>query len=138
MRIERINDMSEVLKCLPFEREIRNKGRDDTKESDMILLIQSLIDNPLLGFWMAYDDNNNILGYLILLANPSNIQKIKRLHLLRIYAKDKELKTELERIGAEWAEQFQLKTAAMTTRNHIKAFQRMGWKVVSVNLERRI
>ena len=136
MRIERIYDIAEILKCLPFEREIRKKGRDSSRESDMILFVKSQLESPLFGFWMAYDDNNNIIGYFS--AIISLIPGMERFHLLRIYAKQKELFKQFENIGKEWMKQYKIKIAQMTTKKHIKVFQKKyGYIPVSVNLERR-
>lgn len=136
MRIERTNDIAEIFKCLPFEREIRKKGRDSTRESDMILFVKSQLENPLFGFWMAYDDSNNIVGYIsaIITLMPG----MERLHLLRIYAKQKNLFQQFENILKDWAKQYKVKIAQMTTKKHIKVFQRKyGYVPVSINLERR-
>ena len=135
MRIERTNDMAEILKCLPFEREIRKKGRDSSRESDMILFVKSQLESPLFGFWIAYDDNNNIIGYIS--AIISLIPGMERLHLLRIYAKQKGLFQQFENILKDWTKQYKVKVAQMTTKKHIKAFKRYGYIPVSVNLERR-
>ena len=137
MRIERTNDMTEILKCLPFEREIRKRGRDSSRESDMLLFVQSQLSNPLFGFWIAYNDDK-IIGYTVAMINP--IKGMERLHLLRIYTKRKDLMKEFENILKEWAKQFKIKIAQMTVTNGkmIKAFQKKyGYKVVSVNMERR-
>jgi len=138
MRIKRITDINEILKCLPFEREIRKKGRDNSRESDLLLFIESQLDNHAFGFWIAYDDDNEVIGYAVAMLNF--VPGVERLHLLRIYAKTKELRQEFEKIGKEWCKPYKIKTMQMTGSNkkNIKAFQRMGWKVVSVNLERRI
>ena len=136
MKIERVNDIAEILKCLPFEREIRNKGRDNNRESNMILFIQSQLKNPYFGFWIAYDDKNNIVGYLVALINL--LPGAERLHLLRIYAKQKELFNQFEEILKQWAKQYKVKIAQMTVSKNIKAIQRRYKYVpVSVNMERR-
>ena len=138
MRIQRTNDISEILKCLPFEREIRNKGRDDQRESNMLLFVQSQLNNPLFGFFMAYDDENNIIGYMVTII--SLLPGAERLHILRIYAKQKELMKQFEEVLKEWAKLFKVKSACMTVTNAqmIKAMKRKyGYKVVSVNMERR-
>ena len=136
MRIERIYEISEILKCLPFEREIRKKGRDSSRESDMILFVKSQLENPMFGFWMAYDNNNNIIGYIS--AMISLMPGMERLHLLRIYAKQKGLFKQFEDILKEWAKQYKIKIAQMTAKKHIKFFQKKyGYNPVSVNLERR-
>ena len=137
MRIERITDIDEVLKCIPFEQEIRNKGRDNIRISKMLLFVKEQLMNPMFGFWMAYDDDENVAGYAI--AIISIVPSMERIHLLRIYAKDKELKKEFERILTDWAKEYKIKIAQMTATKHIRAFERRyKWKVVSVNMERRI
>jgi hypothetical protein len=137
MQIRRINDIQEVMKCLPFEREIRNKGRDDQRESKLLLFVQSQLQNPLFGFFMAYDDDGNVKGYIVTMA--SLIPGMERLHILRLYAKGGLMK-EFEEALREWTKQFKLKIAVMTLTDTrmVKAMQRhYGYKVVSVNMERR-
>lgn len=137
MQIRRTNDIQEVLKCLPFEREIRNKGRDDQRESKLLLFVQSQLHNPLFGFWIAYDDEGNVKGYAVTVA--SLIPGVERLHILRIYAKNGLMK-EFEKVLKEWAKPLKLKIASMTVTDArmIKAMQhRYGYKIVSVNMERR-
>jgi len=65
MRIERITDIDEVIKCIPFEQEIRNKGRDNTRISKMLLFVRDQLANPLFGFWIAYDNQDEVIGYSI-------------------------------------------------------------------------
>jgi len=137
MQIRRIDDIQEVMKCLPFEREIRNKGRDDQRESKMLLFVQSQLQNPLFGFFMAYDDKGNVKGYIVTII--SLIPGVERLHVLRIYAKNGLMK-EFEKVLEEWVKQFKIKIAVLTLTDTrmIKAMKRhYGYKVVSVNMERR-
>jgi len=137
MRIERITDIDEVIKCIPFEQEIRNKGRDNTRISKMLLFVRDQLTNPLFGFWIAYDNEDEVIGYSI--AVLSLIPSMERIHLLRIYAKQKELKEQFEEILTNWAKEYKIKVAQMTATKHIRAFERRyKWKVVSVNMERRI
>lgn len=137
MRIERINEIQEVLKCVPFEQEIRNKKRDNVKISKTILFLQSQLDNPYFGFWIGYDDNDNVLGYTV--AMITAIPGMERLHVLRMYAKQKDLKEKFEGILKKWAKENKIKIAQMTAIKNVKAFARKyKWRVVSVNLERRI
>ncbi len=136
IRIERITDMGEVLKCLPFEREIRKKGRDTGRESDLLTFIEGNIGSPLLGFFIVYDDDDNLIGYTVTML--SFVPGYKRLLLLRMYAKTKEVKKLFEDTIIEWMKMNKIKTGQITTSGHIKALQRWGWKVVSVNMERRI
>lgn len=138
MRIERTTDIQEILKCLPFEREIRNKGRDDQHEGKMLLFVQSQLGNPAFGFFMVYDDENNVIGYTVGIL--SFMPGFERLHLLRIYAKQREVFNLIEETLKEWARPLKIKIAQMTVTGvkQIKAFQRrFGYKIVSVNMERR-
>jgi hypothetical protein len=95
-----------------------------------------MLPTPIYGFWMAYDNNNNVIGYVSAMLNT--LPGFKRLHLFRIYAKQKEIFNAFENILKEWAKPHNIKIAQMTCKNHIKAFQRKyGYVPVSVNLERR-
>ncbi len=137
MRIERTTDIQEVMKCLPFENEIRRKHRDSTKISDMILFISDMLDNPMFGMWIAYDDEDLILGYIISMIVL--VPGMQRLHILRMNAKTKTLRIEFENILRKWAKEYNVKIAIMTTKTHIKALKRgFGFVPVSVNMERRI
>ncbi len=138
MRIERTTDIQEIMKCLPFEREIRNKGRDDQHEGKMLLFVQSQLGNPAFGFWMVYDADGDMIGYAV--AILSFMPGHERLHLLRIYAKQRETMEKIEETLKEWVKPFKIKIAQMTVSDsrQIKAIQRKyGYKVVSVNMERR-
>ena len=88
MRIERITEIAPVLECIPFEQEIRNKGRDKTRISKMILFVKDLLPSPMFGYWIAYDEDK-IVGYTI--AMISLIPGMERLFLYRMYAKSKDL-----------------------------------------------
>jgi len=136
IKISRITEIAEVLKCLPFEREIRKKGRDDTRESKMLLFIESQIANPCFGFWMAYDEGQ-IKGYSS--AILSFVPGVERAHLLRIYAKSREVRDLLEKTMIDWAKSYNMKIVQMTVINNVKALQRRyGFLPVSVNMERRL
>lgn len=129
--------MQEIMKCLPFEREIRNKGRENISERDMLLFVQSQLGNPGFGFFMAYDDEGNVIGYVIGVLNI--IPGFKRVHLLRVYAKKKEIFDGLMLAGSEWARAYKIDIVSITTAKHAKAYKRhYGFKAVSVNMERRI
>ena len=137
MRIERTNDLAEVLKCLPFEREIRVKGRDRMRESDMLLFIRSQLDNPMFGYWISYDDNSEVNGYAIALLNL--LPGVQREFIIRMYAKDSKIRDEFFSILAQWAKMFKVKIQQTTVHKNIKAISRkFKFVPVSVNMERRI
>jgi hypothetical protein len=138
IRIERITDISDVLECIPFEQEIRNKGRDTTRISKMILFIKDQLPNPMFGYWIAYNDDK-IVGYTV--AMLSLVPSMERLIVLRMYAKERDLQKQFQEILTTWAKEFKIKTASITVVNDsiAKALERIdGWKPMSINLERRI
>jgi hypothetical protein len=138
MRIERITKIDPVLECIPFEQEIRNKGRDSTRISKMLLFLKDALFNPLFGFWIAYEEDK-IIGYTI--AMLSLIPSMERLILWRIYAKRKDVQKEFRDVLGEWAKDNNVKIAVTTaqTESAAKAYERIdGWHRVSINLERRI
>ena len=137
MRIERTTDISEVLKCMPFEQVVINKGRDKSRIRDRLLFVKSQIENPYFGFWMAYDDNNEIIGYAI--ASLVLMPGMERLVLLRMYAPTKEIREELSNVLRDWAKQYKVKLAQISVTKGVKALERKyGFKPDSINMIRRI
>ena len=138
MEIRRITDIQEVLRCLPYEREIRKKGRDTSRESQLLLFVQSQLENPYFAFFIAYDDDKNILGYTV--AFVSIIKGLgNRVHLSRLYAPKKEVFDALTDALRDWVKPYNVKTAQITAYKHIKAIQRRyKFTPVSVCMERRI
>ena len=137
MRIERIYDITEIMKCLPMEREIRKKHRDDSRESDTLLFIQTQLQNPFFGFWIAYGDKDEIIGYTCGIL--SNIVGMERLIVLRLYSKNKEVTNKFLEIGKEWAKQYKVKLMQIVVKKHAMAFKRIFKFVpVSIVMERRI
>ena len=101
----------------------------------MLMMIESMLLNPLFGLWIAYDDNGNISGYVCAVLNP--MPGSKKLFLLRIYAKQKELFAQFENILMEWAKKYKVKVCSMTVTSNVKAFQRKyGFTPVSINMEK--
>jgi len=138
VEIKRITDIQEVLRCLPFEREIRKKGRDTSRESQLLLFVQSQLGNPYFGFFIAYDDDNEILGYTV--AFISLVKGLgNRIHLSRLYAKKNDVFEALTNTLREWIKPYNVKIAQITAVGHIKAIQRRyKFTPVSVCMERRI
>lgn len=139
MKIEKISDIGKIFDCIPFEQDIRNKGRDKTKISNTILFIKSQLNNPYFGFWIAYNENGGVIGYTIALA--TKLPGFDRLILLRMYAKNKEIRKELEKVLIEFADSFKIKMACITVPDsrYSKILQRHSdWKEVSINLERKV
>jgi hypothetical protein len=138
VEIRRITDIAEVMRCLPYEREVRKKHRDNSRESQLLLFVQSQLENPYFGFFIAYNDKNEILGYSV--AFVSIIKGLgNRIHLSRLYAKKKDVFDALCNEMREWIRPLNIKTVQITATGHIKAFQRRyKFTPVSVAMERRI
>ena len=134
-KIERIYTVEEVLKCIPFEQEVRNKGRDSNRISDMLMFVNENLENPMFGFWIAYDDDREPIGCTVALLTLMPGQK--KCVLLRMYAKQKKLKEQFEDILIEWSREHGIKDCIMTVGNKrdVRIFQRLGWKIVGTNME---
>ena len=137
MKIERVTSIDQVLQCIPFEQEIRNKGRDRNSISTMLLGIREMLPNPLFGFWIAYDDNK-IVGYLNVMASPA--KPLKRLIVLRIYAPTKKVQHKFEDLIVEFGKENKIKPGVMMTEvfKHDKVLIRKGWKKISTIMEKRL
>lgn len=139
MEIVRTNDMQEILQCVPIEEQLRKKEKAITKLRDFLLLVSMSLDNPDFGFWIAYEDKK-IVGYLV--AFISRIPGMKYLTIQRIWYEqgNKQVMVNFEKILKKWARENEIRKCAITlTRPRIKALERRwGFKVISVNMERRI
>ena len=138
MRITRITDIADVLECIPFEQEIRNKGRDNTRISKMILLLKDMLPNPLFGCWIVYDEEG-IVGYTM--AAIVLVPSMEKMFIHRLYAKTKEVGNIIDDTLTQFAKDYKIKTAAMTVPNEslARVMERaFGWKQVSINLETTI
>ena len=143
MIIERTRDLSEILRCLPFETEIRKKRRDKTRLQKMLLSIQAQLDNPFFGFWIAYDSEDEIkpddplIGYCV--AIISLIPGMEGLYIQRMYAQTKEIRGEFEKILRAWSKENRVRKWIITVSKNIRAFQRKHkFRPISVNMERKV
>jgi len=136
MNIKRISDIDEVLQCIPHEQDIRNRGRDTTSISTMLLGIREMLDNPLFGFWIAYDEGE-VVGYMSAIA--STLKAMKRLILLRMYAPKKDVQKEFKNILIDFGKEFKIKPGIVRIEmfKNDGAMQRRGWKKVSTIMEKR-
>jgi hypothetical protein len=89
---------------------------------------------------IAYDEDNNVIGFMVLFLVP--IPGIKTINIQRIWYKpnQRQVLDEFIKIGRKWAKENDIKKVIITvTRPRIKALQRKwGFKVTSVNMERGI
>ena len=143
MIIQQTRELQEILRCLPFESEIRKRGRSRERLKDMLVYITSQLENPLFRFWIAYRSedkikpDDDILGYCI--ATINLIPGMKGIYIYRIYAKGNGLRKEFEKILKTWAKEYNIKNELITIYKNVKAFKRKhGFTATSVNMERRI
>lgn len=133
MIIKEIKDENELLKCMPYEITIRHKGRDSLPLKESLLLLREQLKNPFFKTWIIYDDESEIIGYCV----AASTVLPKQQYIQRMYAKDSEVRQELERLLKEWAKSFKIKKQVITVRKNVKAYQRKhGFKAVSINMER--
>ena len=136
MIIKRATTLEEILECVPFEQEIRNKKRDNNSISNMLLGIKEMISSPLFGFWIAYDDKK-IVGYLSAVAS---VVKPLRVFVWRIYAPAVETQDKFKNVLIEFGREHRIKPGIVRIeafRNE-KVFERKGWEKVSTILEKRL
>lgn len=135
--IERVTNLADVMQCLPFEREIRKKGRDRSREADMLMFIKSQLENPFFGIWMAYNEKREMVGYTM--ATLILIPGFERQAVLRMVAHDKEVQKMLWEILYQWGKAFRVKIQSISAHRNIKAITRKyHFLPVSVVMERRI
>ncbi len=140
MRIVETRDVSEVLRCLPMELEIRKKGRDVMPIRDTLSLLKKNFEhNPYFRFFLIFaDDNDDVLGYMGLVIYPE--KELKTIHLYRIwYNGTKEVLEQLKEIIRHIAKETKCKRLTIEVYNNEAALERSyGFKKSSVIMERRI
>jgi hypothetical protein len=137
MKIERITEIDPILELIPIEQQIRNKEREVMRIGEMLLLVKESLDNPLFGFWIAYD-NDKVVGYLGAIA--SMVKSLKRIIVWRIYAPGKEVQEKFKEILTEFGKSFKIKPGLvrMEVFKHDRVLERKGWKPISRIMEKRL
>ena len=143
MTVQRTTNMDDIFQTMPFEEYVTSKRRDMSRLRDRLLFVQSQLDNPNFGFFVA-KENNEIKGYAILLlvTQPG----IETAQLLRMYAPKKEIRDIIVGHMMKWCKENKVRTAKMTlpwkpqTNNrYAKAIaKKFGFVPDSINLVRRI
>jgi hypothetical protein len=140
MRIVETRDISEVMKCIPMEIEIRKKGRDIMPIKDTLSLLKASFDNnPYFKFYMILaDDCDNLLAYFALIIKPE--KELKTIHLYRIwYNGAKEVLEQIKEIIRYIGKETKCKRLTIEVYSNEKALERIyGFKKSSVIMERRI
>lgn len=83
IEIRETRDIQDVLQCVPFECQIREKGRDKVPIKEMLYsTAQWFASDPDFHFFMFYDEGR-IVGYVALrLVKDRNERTV---HIIRIY-----------------------------------------------------
>jgi len=140
MRVVETREISEVLRCIPMEVEIRKKGRDVMPIRDTLSLLKLNFDlNPYFKFYMIFpDDGEELLGYIVLIIRPE--KEMKTIHLYRIwYNGKKEVLEQMKEIIRYISKETKCKRLTIEVFKNEKALERLwGFKRYSVVMERRI
>jgi hypothetical protein len=140
MRVVETKDISEILKCIPMELEIRKKGRDVMPIRDMLSLLKVTFENnPLFKFYMILEDEGEgLLGYMGLFIRPE--REVRTIHLYRIwYNGNKEVFEKLKEIIKGISRETKCRRLTIEVYANEKVLERIyGFKRHSVIMERRI
>jgi len=133
-------DISEVLRCLPMEIEIRKKGRDVMPIKDTLSLLKMNFEhNPYFKFYMIFaDEEDKLLGYMAIIIRPQ--KEYKTIHLYRIwYDGTKEVFEKMKEIITYIGKETKCKRLTIEVYKNEAALERLyGFKKSSVIMERRI
>ena len=139
MRIVRATTINETLQMLPIEQEIRKKEKEIIPLKDALISIAASIEDPNFGFWIAYDDNNEIIGFMILTIIQDITAKTLQIHRVWYKQTEKEVLNQFLKTGRKWAKDNNIKRVVMLANRRIKAIQRKWkFKPIAVIMERRI
>jgi len=137
INIIEMRDISDFLKLIPMEMEIRNKGRDIMPIKDMITFVQrQLEDNPNFHILIAYDDER-IVGYAAFYINPQ--PEFRQFHLYRIWTDPKrpDALKELDETRKQIMKHLKLKSFTIEVYKNVHALERKGFYVKSYIMEQR-
>jgi len=140
MKIVETRDITDILKCIPMELEIRKKGRDIMPIRDTLsLLKQNFESNPCFRFYMIYADNSEkLIGYFGIIVRPE--KEIRTIHLYRIwYDGTKEVIEKIKETIREIAKTTKCRRLTVEVYDNEKALERLyGFKKHSTIMVRRI
>jgi hypothetical protein len=140
MRVLETRDISEVLRCIPMELEIRKKGRDTMSIKDTLSLLKLNFDhNPYFKFYMIFpDDTDDLLGYIALIIRPE--KEMKTIHLYRIwYNGTQVVMDQIKDIIKYISKETKCRRLTIEVFKNEKALEKKwGFKKSSVIMERRI
>jgi hypothetical protein len=138
IEIHRVTSMVEAVKVVPIEVMLKGKGRITTSVKDFLTLVHSVLNNPLFGFWIAYDDGK-VVGYILALISPIRIFDLDYVSVIRIWAGKSEAAHKLDEVLCEWSRENKINRIRMETKRHLKPINRKyHFTPVSVTIERRI
>lgn len=146
MRIIRASTIAEILECVPIEMDIRKKEMEHMKLKDMLAFLETQLEQPFLGFYIAYE-KEQIVGFMVLFYIP--IRGLEQVQIMRIWYDHHYPKVmdEFEQIIRQWKRETKAPkvTVSMDTMRNgrsnmgrINALRKKwGFSIVSVELERR-
>ncbi len=139
IKIEKVYDIQEILKCVPIEEEIRKKEGNRYPLKNMLLFIVSQLQNPFFSFWMVYNKEREVIGYMITLM--SKVPGMEGIQVIRVWYDHKypKISKKFWKILKTEAKQNNIKKIMISVERRMKALQKKWkFKLVSVNMERRI
>lgn len=145
MHIKRITEIEDVLRIVPIEVKLREKEKAHVKTKELLTFVQGQLTNPLFYLVFVYEDETeqNLAGYMALLAIPYNLMDMKSISILRVYYDPKykhtDIKDVLWRIIEEVAKIYHIKKVRGEVSRGAKVFQRKyKFKMIKTVLERRL
>jgi hypothetical protein len=140
MRIIETRDITEVLRCVPMEMEIRKKGRDHMPIRDMLSLVKENFEhNPLFHFFLIFeDDSDNLIGYFAIIIRPQ--KEFRTINLYRIWHDgSKEVRDKIEEIITQIAKETKCRRLTIEVYKNESSIERLyGFRKSSTVMERRI
>lgn len=139
MYVRETRDINDFLQCLQMEQVVRKKKRDKSSLSDMIdYLGRNFRRNPLMRMFMAFSDDDEMIGYTILNINPDT--GAKNIHIYRTWYKgDPEIQKTFWKIIKALATDYGCDTCTIEVYKNARAYERKwGFKPYSMILERGI
>jgi hypothetical protein len=87
MIVKRITDISDMMKLVPIEVQLRNKHHSSVKTRDLLEFVEKMLPNQLFYPVVIYEDETEQkpIGYIVILVIPNKLMDMRCVSVLRVW-----------------------------------------------------
>jgi hypothetical protein len=145
MIVKRVTDISDIIKLVPIEVQLRKKHHSLVKTRDLLEFIEKMLPNPLFYPVVVYEDETeqHIIGYIIILVIPNKLMDMQCVSVLRVWYdphyKDQGIVDVGWKIMKTICKQHNIDRIRIEVSRGSKAYHRVwGFEPIATVMERRV